>query len=539
MKWESLSIISKANLIRELRFKLGFTPIRETLESALSQPTIYKQFIHRYPSVKTIKSVLPPKNKTINIKQSQSTNITSIKEENTDTNSISKSILAIEKSPSIKVKTESAESLTSTTLIIQLSSVDMKDSCRTPLTTIKSGFRWPSTIAYEANGSLPEIHWPKIGVLKAVGYSVGSQGVLKQQRLEILKNVYEQTLPYVESKSYMIEWGTPKSSTRLKKMAETLASLTKGAKRKKTANMSLAIKDWEHDLAWLKKQYYLEHRYIWVWPDVQSDTDVEQKTIEVEQKEKVYSSSREYLIEQYTNDAKELCCQKCQSALPFKINNDEYYWEETPISSSLVNSPFTDLISCPNHRAMYLHANLLKDQILVNIGDNFSKNISIDLASENLNIFISEHHQEKIRILTNLITSKNITTTVDFSLLSKELFNVNKIYLYEQGNNWIVNSRAKIMTTLSTKKETENWISQFNIHRGKTARIILQIPTKKIKKVKNTKNKILSISSIIFGSTDKRIPQSSYTTGHLLCTNCTGDGGINGGCWKCGGSGWM
>lgn len=35
-------------------------------------------------------------------------------------------------------------------------------------------------------------------------------------------------------------------------MATTLAALTRNAKRKEH-NMNAAIKDWEHDLGWLKK----------------------------------------------------------------------------------------------------------------------------------------------------------------------------------------------------------------------------------------------------------------------------------------------
>ncbi|MFA0256074.1 hypothetical protein [Vibrio breoganii] len=42
-----------------------------------------------------------------------------------------------------------------------------------------------------------------------------------------------------------------------------------------------------------------------------------------------------------------------------------------------------------------------------------------------------------------------------------------------------------------------------------------------------------------FGSVKRSVPVSSHRTGYAICNTCNGDGGINGGCWKCGGSGWM
>lgn len=54
-------------------------------------------------------------------------------------------------------------------------------------------------------------------MLKAVGYKVGSYGVSKEERLEILKNLYFQSLPLIESRQYVSEWAEPHTSARLKK----------------------------------------------------------------------------------------------------------------------------------------------------------------------------------------------------------------------------------------------------------------------------------------------------------------------------------
>ncbi|WP_318471907.1 hypothetical protein [Photobacterium leiognathi] len=128
-------------------------------------------------------------------------------------------------------------------------------------------FKWPTTFANYGTENLPESQWPKIGMLKAVGYRVGSCGIKKNERIEILKNVYTQYLPLVESEEYIAQWAKPSSAGRLKKMAETLAALIRNAKRK-SVDMSVAIRNWEDDLQWLKDRYYEQYQDQWKWPKI-------------------------------------------------------------------------------------------------------------------------------------------------------------------------------------------------------------------------------------------------------------------------------
>lgn len=403
-----------------------------------------------------------------------------------------------------------------------------------------SEFRWPSTVAFEADGSLPEVEWPQIGVLKAVGYTVGAQGLPQSARLSILKHVYSESLPFVFSHAHMKEWGEPQSSTRLKKMAEALASFARGAKRKTLVNMDKAVSDWEHDLAWLKEEYYLKHKYVWVWPS-SKNTKVSDKVSVVQEKQ--YQSSRDFLVEQYTNNANELCCQVCQSALPFKLESGEYFWEETRVTESIQSSPYSDLLLCPNHRAMYLHANSKPNQLLENLGDSFSKKLSIELASEQVSIFVTELHQKKLRLAKELMSrTKASSCLFDFSNIPQGLQGVKRLYLYENQGSWVVSSRAKVIATLTSKSEAKKWLTGFDEHRGVISTITEKVPTPKSKKTKQPKLKAgssLSVAGVRFGTVKKTEPQSSYKTGFTTCSNCHGDGGINGGCWKCGGSGWM
>lgn len=95
-------------------------------------------------------------------------------------------------------------------------------------------------------------------------------GVATPTRRNILDAIFERELPPMPSEDYMNQWGKPKSSVRLQKMAETLAALTRNAKRKRTARMQTSIKSWEADLKYLYEGYYVDH-FHFDWPSSRID----------------------------------------------------------------------------------------------------------------------------------------------------------------------------------------------------------------------------------------------------------------------------
>jgi DnaJ-class molecular chaperone len=117
------------------------------------------------------------------------------------------------------------------------------------------------------------------------------------------------------------------------------------------------------------------------------------------------------------------------------------------------------------------------------------------------------------------------------------------VYLYEDQGEWLLTSKKhNVLATFKEKSEAKQWLAGFDEHRGVISTITEKVPTPKSKKTKQPKLKTmssLSVAAVRFGTVKKAEPQSSYKSGYSLCTTCNGDGGINGGCWKCGGSGWM
>ena len=103
-----------------------------------------------------------------------------------------------------------------------------------------------------------------------MGYRVGKSGVPKLQRRKILADVFErERLPPVQDRDYMNEWGTARSSARLKKMADSIASFARNFKRNDFDRYRQAISDYGEDLDWLKQKYYTgQFRFQWPSTDL-------------------------------------------------------------------------------------------------------------------------------------------------------------------------------------------------------------------------------------------------------------------------------
>lgn len=131
------------------------------------------------------------------------------------------------------------------------------------------GFDWPHTTIVPGLG-LPgaddgdPADWPQVGLLKHLGYSVGANGISRWERQRILRAVFTDSVPNVQSMAYMAEWGTPNSSTRLQKLANSIASFARYAQRRASPPEE-AIRDWEEDLGWLEETFY-RGKFRFRWP---------------------------------------------------------------------------------------------------------------------------------------------------------------------------------------------------------------------------------------------------------------------------------
>lgn len=128
-------------------------------------------------------------------------------------------------------------------------------------------FKWPTTHAPGGDGSLNGSQWLQIGPLKLLGYVVGNEGKPEPLRQAILKRVFEGALPPLFPPTYLRAWGAPKSPARLERIADSIASFARSAKRRDPQALAEAIADWEADLRHLHATYYVG-RFGFSWPAV-------------------------------------------------------------------------------------------------------------------------------------------------------------------------------------------------------------------------------------------------------------------------------
>lgn len=135
-------------------------------------------------------------------------------------------------------------------------------------TTNAKGFKWPTTVANGGNGRLGLEKSQAEGMLSYLEYRVGhTHGEPTQVRQAILRRVFEATLPPVFDSAYMLEWGPNGSYVRLQKMAVSIAAFCRNSKRRKDGSREDAIREWEQDLDFLHRHFYVGHFHFgFAWP---------------------------------------------------------------------------------------------------------------------------------------------------------------------------------------------------------------------------------------------------------------------------------
>jgi hypothetical protein len=106
------------------------------------------------------------------------------------------------------------------------------------------------------------------GPLRRMGYSVGKTGETKADREEILEVVFSSPLedfPGTYPIGYLDGWGHARSGKRLKKIARSIASFCQNAK-KRSNPPDQAIRDWQEDLRWMKRELYHPLNFGFDWP---------------------------------------------------------------------------------------------------------------------------------------------------------------------------------------------------------------------------------------------------------------------------------
>jgi hypothetical protein len=93
-----------------------------------------------------------------------------------------------------------------------------------------------------------------------------------------------------------------------------------------------------------------------------------------------------------------MTCQICKGPLPFKLDDGSDFFETVELLPELKKRHFQNYLAlCPNHSAMYRHANESKE-IMRDLVNNLSGNeLEVVLAQQGMTVYLSKIHLMDIK----------------------------------------------------------------------------------------------------------------------------------------------
>ena len=109
--------------------------------------------------------------------------------------------------------------------------------------------------------------------------------------------------------------------------------------------------------------------------------------------EAVKQEAAQYLLGQYTNSDGEMICQVCKGSLPFKLDDGTAYFEKVEFLLDLKKRHCQNYLAlCPNHGAMFQHANGSSDSLRSLFLAITSNELKVVLAQKDTSIYFTKIH---------------------------------------------------------------------------------------------------------------------------------------------------
>lgn len=132
--------------------------------------------------------------------------------------------------------------------------------------------------------------------------------------------------------------------------------------------------------------------------------------------DEVSQDAGQYLREQYTNGSGQMICQVCKTELPFKLNDGTYYFDKKEFLSELpLRHRENYLAMCPNHWAMFQHANGTRDEMkaMFEAMEDEHLELEVVLGQQDHTIYFTKTHRQDL--LTVIAASRDVTRTASDS----------------------------------------------------------------------------------------------------------------------------
>jgi hypothetical protein len=110
-------------------------------------------------------------------------------------------------------------------------------------------------------------------------------------------------------------------------------------------------------------------------------------------REEVKAEAEQYLRQHYRNEPGEMTCQICKGPLPFMLDDGREFFETVEFLPGLHKRHFQNYLAlCPNHAAMYRHANGCKEILRDMVKDLTGNELEVILAQRDMTIYLSTVH---------------------------------------------------------------------------------------------------------------------------------------------------
>ena len=110
-----------------------------------------------------------------------------------------------------------------------------------------------------------------------------------------------------------------------------------------------------------------------------------------------------YLRNLYTNADGITICQVCKDRLPFKLADGSYFFESVEFLPDLERHHYQNYLAlCPNHAAMFMHANGSKDQMRDRLLDLDGSELDLTLAGRQVTVYFTGSHLADLRIVVEV-----------------------------------------------------------------------------------------------------------------------------------------
>ena len=107
-----------------------------------------------------------------------------------------------------------------------------------------------------------------------------------------------------------------------------------------------------------------------------------------------------YLRDLYTNADHVTICQTCQDRLPFKLADGSYFFEAVEFLPGLKKDHHQNYLAlCPNHAAMFMHANASKDEMKDRFLALDSSQLELTLADQSVAVYFTDTHLADLRVI--------------------------------------------------------------------------------------------------------------------------------------------